>query len=333
MGKIHLHIGTHKTGTTTIQRSLSASRVHLREMGICYPDYSVINAPPHYAHLGAANALAGGHDSITQAQAEKFFRDTQRLSAEFDHVIISAEPMWRQVLGGGRPSSMRSPDQYWDARNAYIAHLKDCVGDAQIILVLRNQADFAQSMYQEHVKVTKYTSDFETFTKEFWFHFDYYGQYCAWKAYFPDIKVIRFSDIIGPEITKKFLNRVGLKPGRIRSVGATNVGISVDAVIAKRFANQSSKSKNELNNFIKNLDRAIAEKSPSGRRSFFRNWNHLMDFQNSFSDANDNLALEAGYDRLFDPFILDDDERVYGDLLRPEVADIIINHLDKELAV
>lgn len=40
MTKVILHVGTHKTGTTSIQAALAASRPALQAAGILYPDVS-----------------------------------------------------------------------------------------------------------------------------------------------------------------------------------------------------------------------------------------------------------------------------------------------------
>ena len=59
MAKVVLHVGTHKTGTTSLQNSSSASRADLGRCGICYdPD------------LGGKKSRALQHHSIASILAE-----------------------------------------------------------------------------------------------------------------------------------------------------------------------------------------------------------------------------------------------------------------------
>jgi hypothetical protein len=331
MGRLFLHIGTHKTGTTTIQRSLSASRTQLLERGIVYPDYSAIGLPAHYAHLGVANALAGEHDVITVAQAEAFFAHVAvETAGGKSDAIVSAEPMWRQVLSSTPPYAMNRAGEYWEARDRYIGKLADLVGDATIVVVVRRQAEFSQSMYQEHVKVTRYKEDFEFFLRDFWFHFDYLGQYQAWKRRFPNVMIVRYDDIAGPTITKRFLNRIGLKPGRLKSVAATNVGLSTDAVVIKRLLNHSSRSKADIENTAKMIDRKISELGLGNKRSFFSSWKAMARFQLSLEDDNVLLAKLSGHERLFDD-IAESTGTSFGDFLNSRVADMIVAQLEAAL--
>ena len=43
MGRLIVHIGTHKTATTTIQHHLAANRKVLASRGIWYPSYRLLN--------------------------------------------------------------------------------------------------------------------------------------------------------------------------------------------------------------------------------------------------------------------------------------------------
>jgi len=42
-----VHIGSHKTGTTAIQRFAASHRATLRERGLWYPSYEEIGRPEH----------------------------------------------------------------------------------------------------------------------------------------------------------------------------------------------------------------------------------------------------------------------------------------------
>src|SRR5918995_1398619 len=94
MGRLIVHIGTHKTATTTIQRHLARNRRALAARGIWYPSYDLIGKPRHYAHLGIVNAFSAQHAKLTRADAEPFYRHVTYLRP--NEVPGDAETYWRQ---------------------------------------------------------------------------------------------------------------------------------------------------------------------------------------------------------------------------------------------
>lgn len=312
MTRLVVHIGTHKTGTTTIQRTLSANRQQLLARSINYPNYSLIGRKPHYAHLGMANALAGDHPNIPKEAAEDFFRSVRSQAEEHQTTLISAESMYRQVIGEA-PQNAISREAYWKGRIAYINRVHEVLGSAEIVMVVRRQADFAESMYQEHVKVTRYGKTFLEFLKEFWFHFEYYQQAKAWAEVFGNIKIIRFDDIKGKNIAENFLNFLSIDAGPLRTIPNQNESLSHEAVMLKRILNVGSYPREQLREFSRQLTelKKIAPQSKT-RRSFFNSDKSRNVFQDGFLVDNEKLEkLVIGLrGSLFEPF---DDNREFGD--------------------
>lgn len=295
MGRIIIHIGTHKTGTTSIQKTLSFYRRRLRLNGIYYPDYTEIGKTGHYAHIGMANALGGDHPTLSQQDAETFFRHVQEKSGAHDVTLLSAEPLYRQTLGPVAAQHAASPAEYWEIRARYIARLRELVGPAEIVIVLRRQDEFAESMYQEHVKVTRYAQPFEQYLKEFWFHFLYDQQIAAWAQHFDTIRVVPFTAIKGGNITKAFLNAIGLAPGRIETVGMQNVGMPHDGVILKRFYNGTPLDKASLTLLAGAMTSdAFRQTISPGKRSFFASAAARQAFIQGFHAENTAAAQRAG---------------------------------------
>ena len=58
MVKIFVHIGTHKTGTTSIQKFARSNEEKLKMKGFFYPGYSILGKKEHYGHHHIAHALA-----------------------------------------------------------------------------------------------------------------------------------------------------------------------------------------------------------------------------------------------------------------------------------
>lgn len=327
MGRLIIHIGTHKTGTTSIQRTLDLNRKKLLNRGIRYPDYAAIGHRTHYAHLGVVNALAGEQHKISQEQARQYFQHVASTLDEADLTLLSAESLYRHHAKR-RDDGGRDAASYWQARSQFVEQFRELVGPAEIVIVVRRQCDFAESMYQEHVKVTRYTKSFERFLEDFWFHFEYYDQIKIWQKYFGEVKVIKFDDIKGKAITRRFLLRAGLKPGRFEEAGLVNVGIAPDIVLFKRWLNDSYLSKDQMKDVLQLISEAPTERLalPDGPRHLFAGNEHRARFQEKFSDANRTIVQEffGGEGELFAPVAAGVDETCFGDDMDPQICRLAV---------
>lgn len=329
MARVILHVGTHKTGTTSIQKTLNTYRGKLKQRGIHYPNYETINRKQHYAHFGVANALAEPHAVFTRQDSEVFFSSLAKDKPADDVVLVSAESMYRQCIGPTQPQETTSAHDYWEMRHAYIREMRALTGPAEIAIVLRNQPDFAESMYQEHVKVTRYSGDFAQFLKEFWFHFQYYEQVMAWKEHFGKVTVLSFEDLKGPNITKRFLNSLGLKPGRVTTGPIQNVGTPHDGIILKRAYNKSSLERDQLKTLaaVMATDEAFLNEIGPAKRSFFPDAAARRAFHESYRAGNEKL-IEMG--DLNDPSLLVSPPKknaVYGDTISAPKTALLTNLL------
>jgi rhodanese-related sulfurtransferase len=75
--RLLLHIGTHKTGTTSLQFTMSETRETLREAGFCYPDTTRGRFPGLNKHASLYGALDDGPDAFRREYAlitEEFAR-------------------------------------------------------------------------------------------------------------------------------------------------------------------------------------------------------------------------------------------------------------------
>ena len=315
MGRLIIHAGTHKTGTTTIQRALASRRGKLLARGLWYPGYQFLGRRDHYAHIGMANGLAGDHPNMPPELAQRFFRTVAAKAEEHEVTLVSAEPLYRQVLAPVPPQRMATREEYWQARGAFIAHLRELVGDGEIVLVFRRQADFAESIYQEHVKVTRYSRDFRSFVSEFWFHFLYEEQYRAWAEHFSTVRVLRFEDLAGPNITKRFLLALGIRGVHVPMAEVANVGLAADWVAYKRWLNDTELTRRQLQQLVNTMVEEQSTAQTESRRRFFASLEARRAFQAEFQAGNAALAKAAGFDgpELFEP--IEDDGARYGDAL------------------
>lgn len=136
MSKIVLHVGTHKTGTTTVQDTFALNRELLERVGLIFPK------------IGRAN---GQHGLVM---------DWIKLP-EFYHLDVSSKDAWkrlakeharsdRTVLISTEELSRGNPNSRVDLRE-----LRDLISDfdeVKVVCCLRNQISFIQSIYLQVVK-------------------------------------------------------------------------------------------------------------------------------------------------------------------------------------
>lgn len=294
----------------------------LLQQGVLYPDYTMMGLGKHYAHIGMANALAGQHQKFTAQDAETFFAKSRRFSNSMAVTLFSAEPFFRQVLSKTAPQNMKSPEEYWAARDKYIGRFRNIIGPAEIVLVVRRQDDFAESMYQEQIKVTKFSKNFQTYLKNFWFHFNYAEQADAWAKYFHEVKIIPFQKIKGQNITQKFLSLADISVTNIRDGQKQNVGIPQDGVILKRAANSLRLPQTTLELLLECiLSEKFRDALPREKRSFFASGAHRDEFYQQHALENARLAERAGLtvDELFGPARANN--LIFGDAVTQETLE------------
>lgn len=332
MPRLILHIGTHKTATTSIQRFLRHNQETLAARGVFYPDYSLINRKPHYAHLGMVNALSGRHKNYSPEIAETFFRKVLERVPDYDTTIISAEPFYRHVQNDPDEDPYYAPEQYWPLREAYISRIRELFGEAQVVVVFRRQADYAQSLYQEHVKVTRYRGNFREFLRDFWFHFDFARQAQAWNAAFPGLQAMLFDRLTATgDATGEFCRLLGLPVEGLEELPRANEGLATDMVVLKRMLHRTDENKDVLREKVEQLALRMPPEVTETfkQRSFFSSARDMRQFQEGF--ATDNEALR--------PFLLHPDlpgnapvfsSKVkdglnFGDRIKPQVLQAMLD--------
>lgn len=323
MPRLILHIGTHKTATTSIQKFLRHNAQELADRGVFYPDYSIVNKNPHYAHLGMVNALSGRHKNYPRELAEKFFAKVLERSPDYDTTIISAEPFYRHVENDPKDDPFYTPDKYWPLRSAYINKMRGMFGDADVVVVFRRQAEYAQSLYQEHVKVTRYTGSFQQFQREFWFHFAFAEQASAWRKAFPKTSAISFDLLQQTEnAITEFCKLLHLPIEGLEMPPRANEGMLTDLVILKRMLHRTKVDKDTLRKRLEILSDKLSEDTLSfmRNRSFFSSLKETMSFQKQFEESNELLrplmlhSLEADSPMFRTDF---DENQNFGDRLKP----------------
>ena len=125
---MHVHIGLHKTGTTTIQAGLRLNEKLLNKHGILYPK-----------KLGNAH-----HNICWEIRQEKRFTTDRITIAELNQMIASYRD--ENILISTEDLCFLTPEQI----DAFLAAFPNV--EVYIILYLRNQNSLAQSMYSQMTK-------------------------------------------------------------------------------------------------------------------------------------------------------------------------------------
>ena len=196
MKRIYLHIGTHKTGTTALQFFLWNNRIRLMELGFLYPE---IGLGGGYAHGVLANIIKPNNrdDRLTEYKKE-FNREIG--SSHVPNILLSSEVF---LEGLNVADSVR---QFID-QDAF---------DVSIIVYLRNQVDWLQSVYNEVIRdpYRRFTGDIFQLREYQQKYHDYERILEPWVKHFgADAIILRpYGNFrCKNEIFHDFLNSVGIK--------------------------------------------------------------------------------------------------------------------------
>lgn len=285
------HIGSHKTGTTAIQRFAARHRRALRKRGLWYPAYEDIGLPGHYAHHHFAHAVAGSAgNAISYEEALRFTDHIRRNRQAGETVLLSAEPVYRHLL----------PDHgdYWSARAAYVAKLKEAIGldDVTALAVFRRQDHFATSLYQEKVKSRSYSNTFRQFLVSERAEFEYHRQLSMFKDAFATVDVLIYEDLRRHGLIEAFFRHLGIDVSDLPQSPLENVSLPLELVEFKRLLNVSKPRKRRLARVVGKLEQRAA----AGGLLDGVNWiscSEMKDFLDSFEEENERLRRAFLNDR------------------------------------
>lgn len=181
-----LHIGTHKTGTTSLQHFLTLNRDVLRAHGYFYPE----NKDSAYVFNFLASNLAHGKE----AQTRDFMAKAQQEAREDDchTVVISAESFYAMtaffvdIQGLGR-------GDYWEHEARLVRAMREACGGydkISIVCYVRPQDEFSFSLYNQFVKNSQgIYDDYKTAMEKIRNVFDYEQHIRIWGREFPQAKI------------------------------------------------------------------------------------------------------------------------------------------------
>ncbi len=213
--KLVLHIGSHKTGTTSIQGDLAANRTWLEGRGIAYPDPA-----PYFrfhridGHHDLAHALASSKPRHVR-RAERFRQHLVDLGSRFDRIVLSAEPFYRHVLSrpGAEPAT-RTLAGFIEGHRAFVAKTAEYFSpfDVEILLFLRRPDRFVESLYKNAVVTSLYAEGFAAYTRKPEFRFSYTDHLELLGEHFPKITLKSYEGSLAAGIVQTFFEAIGAGP-------------------------------------------------------------------------------------------------------------------------
>lgn len=135
MSKVVLHIGTHKTATTTIQDTFHHNSKRLAEAGFVYPIIADSKITGHHGLVSAWGSLPNFY-RLEEGSRMTFLKLAQKYGDKDVTVFLSSEEFSR-----GREGSDVDFDE--------VRHLLSGFDEIEVVCTLRNQWQFLQSIYQE----------------------------------------------------------------------------------------------------------------------------------------------------------------------------------------
>jgi SAM-dependent methyltransferase len=164
--KAIIHIGGHKTGTTSIQKTLLDNTELLTNNNINYPAELVLKQ----------NYLYGQH-SVAWYLTNKQFKLGQTLSFEAEKITYFFEKLRSQ-----KTDLLLSSEELIWLNDEEIKHLKTLLPEFEfyIIVYIRRQDEAAPALYQTHVIYSGITDLFDSWIDSKYHGFDYFSIVSRW---------------------------------------------------------------------------------------------------------------------------------------------------------
>lgn len=169
---LSIHIGAHKTASTSLERSIWTVEEQLIEQGYMFLTPQILRHEPFDLNWALGNP---GRDPQRHQKLRKLMRE---LMVENDHMLISEE----QILGGlGSAHFLGDDGKIYLHAEKRLRILLQLLGttDATVFLSVRSPASFLTSAYGEHFAHGYYPDHLSPLTAEIFLH-DYDPRSLCW---------------------------------------------------------------------------------------------------------------------------------------------------------
>ncbi len=202
--RLYIHIGTHKTGTTSLQNFLFANRKKLADAGVSYPEIGIDE--------GAQHVLGG---NLVKGLGLSVFGHTKPKRSN-----IAEFPLWKELASHLVTTPMKSvlvstEEFEWLSRPEVIRNYLFDI-DVKIVIYLRRQDKYLESLYQTFVKGPRHLAQpFPAWLNKamsVWKIHDYFSLLSRWADIFgrENLIVRIFEKEVQSGLERGFLSLIGI---------------------------------------------------------------------------------------------------------------------------
>ena len=222
--RLVLHVGAHKTGTSSLQRVLRLHREDAARLGVIAPAFGVDPFEQEQGHEQFVRDAASGRPG-QRDRARAFVHRRLEEAPGGALTLLTAEAANRFVVAqkgaegfaGQRAFAAdyeRGTPRYWRRRARFVARLARMLEpfDVEIWMTLRRPDSFCMSMYQQVVRMRRYTGTAAAFAASSHALFDYGRLVRQWARAFGRVRVFVHEDAArGPAgVAGAYLEALGL---------------------------------------------------------------------------------------------------------------------------
>ena len=293
MKKLFLHIGTPKTGSTSLQMFLGQNREHLGRLGIYYPDVIDKEGYEGNGEEGNGYPLYNG----SEADEARAFKKLDEMFQLYDTVLLSSEVFW---------STNRLKEK--------LEGLVSFGADVTVIVYIRRQDEYLNSLYNQVIKgdcTFHYNGRWKENYLE-WMHADYDNELAKIEDVIgKDHIIVRIFDktlLTGHDICIDFLSLLGISEkdtSLFCRIEEQNISLSDSCRNLKNIFNAALKNEIEAwpdkKHFLIHEALLMVEKQIKRKRSNIFSAAERKEILAEFFVGNSRLAMRYfGRDRLFD---------------------------------
>lgn len=326
VGRIVLHIGTEKTGTSSIQHFLSDNRAALAAEGVVYPRFTGLNGGSQWGIVAAVlgqpwrteiGARLGIHN---KAGADSY---RQQLLEAFDHELLACPGCHTLILSSEHFHSRLSGPAKLRALKKLLSRWSDNV---QVVVYFRRQDRVAISHYSTKLKTGQVEPKvFKAIAGDILpYYYDYERIYANWSQVFGKKSVqagiFAPQHLAGGDLLTDFCGRAGIteegksRPAKINE-SLSETGVQLLLELNKQWPKDPLKGVNPSRELLA----ASIGREHKGRNSpATRAQAHA--FYAHFAAGNARLAKEA-FPALEGP-LFDEDFNDYPEVLAPKDTDL-----------
>lgn len=303
--KLYLHIGTPKTGTTSIQRFLKTKRAELLANDIFLPETLTFGRSNNHRKLPFMVTSIERRPGDYEQYVRQGLVDEEVMKAA---KIEYREIFEREIKGNQSFGNCIISSEHTSARLNDIEELKrlnellyGCFDEIEIIVYLRRQVDFAVSSYSTSIKTgqkMKQLRSLDAYDNKI----NYFDKLSKWKQAFPNAKFhVRLFDrkeLVEGDVVKDFSGIIGFSPEEEYQEISANESLDILGLELLRRVNErvSWKVGDEVNPLRTTIDQFFVKHLSGGPRKK-ATAEETKKFEDFFAESNEKVRQEFFPDR------------------------------------